>query len=415
MPGRLRAATTVPSGRQEERAGVTASGASENATVVGAPTFVVTNARSGSTMLRWLLDGHPQVACPSETGIADLVSDCVLIPSRLGFPDGREAAHDHARALVEGIMAAYLRERGKSRWCDKSLTTVDHVDLLATVWPEARFVFLYRHCMDFVHSALEAEPWGLSSYGFGEFARMSPTDNVSALVAYWHDRVHKMLQAEQRLPLERRIRLRYEDLVADTDQALQPIWRFVGVEPLTDASAAAFGQFHDGVGPADHKIWLSGGVHQESVGRGARIPASRINRALREAVNGQLSTLGYPTVDLLWGAGGPPPADEGDDDRLDMRIVDGHRPLWRGILDLSAGEVLDPAKVAPAPLVVAVERRVLPELIADRRALPAASRRRDVRWYGPKGTNYEREQMLSGNVAELLAVHGEYLMHVTAG
>ncbi len=364
-------------------------------------------------MLRWLIDGHPDVACPSETAIAELVKDCIVIPSRLGFPDGPEAADDQARHLVDAIMASYLRDQGKSRWCDKSLTTVDHVDLLARVWPESRFVFLYRHCMDFVSSALEAEPWGLASYGFGDFARMSPTDNVSALAAYWHDRVNKMLLAEKRLPEERRLRVRYEDVVADPDAALTPVWHLIGVPPVTDASRLAFTQRHDGTGPADHKIWLTSGVHQGSVGRGARIPARNVNKALLQAVNGQLSALGYQVVDEHWGSGGPPAPADGDDHLLDMRIVDGHRPLWRAVLDLTAGETLDLANAPASPLVVAVERRVLPELIADRAALPAASRRRDVRWYGERGNNYEQELRFSGNVAELLAVHGEHLLKVT--
>ena len=34
------------------------------------PIFIVCNARSGSTLLRYLLDVHPDIACPSETAIA---------------------------------------------------------------------------------------------------------------------------------------------------------------------------------------------------------------------------------------------------------------------------------------------------------------------------------------------------------
>ncbi|MHB1928713.1 MAG: sulfotransferase family protein, partial [Acidimicrobiales bacterium] len=107
------------------------------------PGFVVCTARSGSTLLRWLIDSHPEVACPSETEIADLVRHCLTVANRLGFPDGPEAADALARATVEHMMASYLRHKNKARWCDKSLSTVEQVADVARVWPNGRFIFLY--------------------------------------------------------------------------------------------------------------------------------------------------------------------------------------------------------------------------------------------------------------------------------
>jgi hypothetical protein len=377
------------------------------------PGFVVCTARSGSTLLRWLLDSHPEVACPSETEIAELARHCESVAGHLGFPGGPEAAAALARSTVESLMSSYLAGKGKSRWCDKSLSTVEQVNLVARVWPDAGFVFLYRHCMDFIGSALEAEPFGLEAYGFGDFARVHPTNHVAALAAYWHDRTTRMLRAESELPPERRVQVRYEDLVADPDSTLAPVWAMLGVAPHAGTSEAAFSQTHDGIGPADHKIWLTRGVHGESVGRGARIPPGYIPAGLRGPINEQLGSLGYPQLDQNWGCGGPPPPDDGDRTRAELRIVDGHRLLWRTVLDLTAGESLDPDEVPPAPVVVALERRVIPELVGDRGALPPATRRRDVRWYGLPAGSYDAERLYFDNLIELLAAHGEYLWKLT--
>lgn len=379
----------------------------------GAPGFVVCTARSGSTLLRWLLDGHPEIACPSETELADLVRHTASVSGRLGFPDGPEAADELARATAEHLMASYMARQGKTRWCDKSLSTVEQVDSVARVWPDARFVFLYRHCMDFIGSALEAEPFGLEAYGFADFARIHPTNHVAALGSYWHDRTARMLKAESDLPPERRVRIRYEDLVADPDGTLAPVWELLQVAPHSGAGEAAFTQRHDGGGPADHKIWLTRGVHGESVGRGARIPPGHLPAGLRSGINEQLAALGYPTLDANWGCAGPPPAETGDPTHAELRIVDGHRPLWSALLDLTAGETLDPAKVGPPPIVVALERRVIPELMADRSALAPATRRRDVRWYGLRAGGYDAERLYFDNLTELVGTHGEYLLKAT--
>jgi len=36
------------------------------------PVFVLCNGRSGSTLLRFLLDAHPDLACPPETNLPSL-------------------------------------------------------------------------------------------------------------------------------------------------------------------------------------------------------------------------------------------------------------------------------------------------------------------------------------------------------
>lgn len=375
----------------------------------GSPAFVVTPARSGSTMLRWLLDSHPDIACPSESDVAKLAADYLAASARVGHPDGEAAALSRARAAVDELMGTYARGKGKPRWCEKSLTTIEHIDLAARLWPEARFIFLYRHGMDFVGSALEAQPWGLSEYGFGEFAKQYPTDNVAALVAYWHDRTARMLEAETRLH-DRFVRIRYEDLVSAPDAALSAVWELLGVAPATGLGDTAFDQQHDAIGPADHKIWQTSAIHQDSVGRGARIPPGRVVEHLRVAMNRLLAPLGYPLVDQWWGCGGPPPAETSSHpSHLDLRIVDGHRPLWRSVLDLAEGKSYEPSTVEPPRIVAAVERRRLPDLVADSGSLPSMIRSGYVRWYGPRFTSYAAERAFFSGLAAFLSAHGQHL------
>src|SRR5215469_17608838 len=83
----------------------------------GAPVFVLCHGRSGSTLLRFLLDAHPELACPPETNLPGL---CVQLAT--------------VWSLIEGA------------------------PLLARVYPQARFVCMYRHPMDVIASGVEACP-----------------------------------------------------------------------------------------------------------------------------------------------------------------------------------------------------------------------------------------------------------------
>ena len=187
-----------------------------------APVFVVCNARSGSTLLRWLIDAHDEISCPGETDVAALLHAYVDSAQAAGL--SIEDSLARARSVVDDLMAAHLSCHGKSRWCDKSLSNVAALDRLAEAWPEARFVLLHRHAMDVIASALEASEWGLDSFGLASYAQMSPTNGVIAVAGYWIERTAAMLDFEARHP-GRCLRLRYEDLVTRTDESMEGVWR----------------------------------------------------------------------------------------------------------------------------------------------------------------------------------------------
>jgi hypothetical protein len=64
------------------------------------------------------------------------------------------------RAVADDPFRDYLLARGKKRWCDKSLDTFQFADILAQVYPDAKFIVLTRHCMDVIASGVEICPWG---------------------------------------------------------------------------------------------------------------------------------------------------------------------------------------------------------------------------------------------------------------
>src|SRR5579872_4678044 len=55
-------------------------------------------------------------------------------------PEVPEAAIIGVRETMDRMVGSYLVRRGKNRYCDKSLGTARYAELLARVYPQARFV-----------------------------------------------------------------------------------------------------------------------------------------------------------------------------------------------------------------------------------------------------------------------------------
>src|SRR5215471_1610483 len=84
------------------------------------PVFVLRNGRSGSTLLRFLLDAHPELACPPESNLPmlcgqlatvwSLIEGAPLAPGRGDEPPViPEAAIDGVRSTMDAMIGSYLR------------------------------------------------------------------------------------------------------------------------------------------------------------------------------------------------------------------------------------------------------------------------------------------------------------------
>jgi protein-tyrosine sulfotransferase len=280
------------------------------------PVFVLCNGRSGSTLLRFLLDAHPELACPPETNLPVLCVQLATVWSLIEGaplsanrgdepPEIPEAAIAGVRHTMDRMLGSYLGRRGKKRYCDKSLGTAGYADLLLRVYPDARFICVYRHPMDVIASGLEACPWGLNGYGFDPYIAATPGNAVMALASFWADNARATLAAEERLA-DRCFRLRYEDLVTDPEDVAANLFAFLGVAQAPGISEVCFSAERERWGPADYKIWYTSKVSSDSIGRGWSVPTGMIAPQLLGAINELAGKLGYRAVDDEWGTTEPP-------------------------------------------------------------------------------------------------------------
>lgn len=280
------------------------------------PVFILTSSRSGSTLLRFILDSHPDLACPPETNITGAALHLLRSWSVLEQASGQEQATsastpvpvpvvDSVRATLDFAYSRYLARRGKTRWCDKSLETPMYTAILRALYPKARFLCLYRHCMDVIASGIEISPWGLNGFGFSSYAAQNPGNSVEAIASYWAD-CSGLIMKYERDNADRCYRIRYEDLVAGPESVTAEIFSFLQLTQCPGITRTCFETQHDERGPADEKIWFTNRVSGSSVGSGRRIPAALISQRTLSSVNALLADLGYPVVDDTWNA---PPSD----------------------------------------------------------------------------------------------------------
>jgi hypothetical protein len=290
------------------------------------PVFVLCAGRTGSTLLRLVLDAHPELACPPELKLPEVVSRLTtmwsameqlpLPPSGNGASGIPEAALAGIRHTADLIVGPYLARRGKRRYCDKNLGTELYADALLSVFPEARLVCLHRHPMDVISSGIEACPWGLANYGFEPYVAGAPGNSVLALARYWSDHTAAILGVEDRYPGKCH-RIRYEDLVDDPETEADKIFEFLDLPPVDDISGLAFSGERERFGAGDFKIWNTSQITGESVGRGWSVPVNLMSPMIA-TVNQLADRLGYVSIDDNWGAAARPG---------DLRVpVDGEAP-----------------------------------------------------------------------------------------
>ncbi len=204
------------------------------------PFFIVACDRSGTTMLRLILDRSADVAIPTESMI---VVDMAAIRGRFGALDTDEqfdrlaaavwrhpkvrewrlagapprregrSGQEAYRAALEAPYLAYAATHGKPGWGDKTPYYVGHLDEVRRTFPEARVVNVVRDGRDVALSLLRV-PFGPS--------------NVWAAAHQWRDAVRAGDRAAALLG-DDLTTVRYEDLVTAPERVVPEICRFLEI------------------------------------------------------------------------------------------------------------------------------------------------------------------------------------------
>lgn len=280
---------------------------SVNGSVREEPVFVLALARTGSTLLRYILDSHDDIWCPPEVELVRVMQSLYHTYWTLYAADPRyrdqtkleQRVYTEIGQRVDEMMRSFMRQ-GAKIWCDKSVVTVSDIPLVTKVFPRARYICLYRHCMDYVYSVMEATRYGWPAYfrdPFYRYVSPRPSSLVDAWANCWCDHSAKLLSFEkesfQSLPLK------YESLVLEPEPTCRRLFAFIGVPFKPGMLDTVFAKSHQ-QGPGDIKIHFTRKIESTSIGRGYRLPVNKIEPATLERMNPLLGELSYEQVGPDW-------------------------------------------------------------------------------------------------------------------
>lgn len=195
--------------------------------------------RSGTTLLRVMLDSHPHIACGPENS---LLAGSYL-PQHLAFkfdlPSNeirqlRHQSRDHAQ-FIELFYNRYLEIRGKPRWGDKRPHNIRFLDFLFRHFPNTKFIHIIRDGRDTVCSLRTHPKHRLVN---GERIPTGIRRPLRPCIKMWlHDTAAGMKWRGRPGYCE----VKYEDLVEHPEATLRTICDFIG-EPFDAAMLAYYEQ-----------------------------------------------------------------------------------------------------------------------------------------------------------------------------
>ena len=232
--------------------------------LVEAPVFVICTLRSGSTLLRVLLDSHSQIRSPHELHLRYV---SVNFDQKWSERSMKELGLDARAAeylLWDRILHRELAASGKAIIADKTPNNVFIVDRLREAWPDARFIYLLRH-----PGAIARSRQAYKGEGADDDA-----DKNAELIRRYVEAVEAARQTYDGHTV------RYEDLTADPERELRGICSFLGIpyeEGMLEYGQFDHGRYKSGLGDWNEKI-KSGSIQQPE----PPPPLEEIPPALRE-------------------------------------------------------------------------------------------------------------------------------------
>jgi hypothetical protein len=203
------------------------------------PVFVIGSPSSGTTVLATSLAKHSELWASDESdvlfflfanGFVERSFDRAMeLPGRRWLRREEVSREEFLAHLGLGINALITSRSGGRRWIDHTPRYALIVETLAEAFPGASFIHILRDGREVVHSMLnfaDAAP----NPAVGRFLRRDVpwATDMRGACEEWRDHVEAAIAFCQE-HIDRAMVVRYEDLVAEPQEAFRKIHRFLGI------------------------------------------------------------------------------------------------------------------------------------------------------------------------------------------
>jgi hypothetical protein len=226
------------------------------------PLFIAGFFRSGTSLVRRILDSHPRIHCPTEIKLfKDLFGHYINDPlAHVRFFQSLHSAGAPDDLVLQVMGSAYLDLRrrmaeqlGKPRWADKDPEHLLYLDSIEKIAPGFKLILCIRDPRDILSSLTEA--------GFSKTIPPRFEDRLSLLVQQWQYALRFLESNPERAHV-----IEYEHLVNQPAESLRGLFAFIDEPYLFTVTESCFGPNHAG-GLEDPKVRRTSSIHSNSVAR----------------------------------------------------------------------------------------------------------------------------------------------------
>jgi len=249
--------------------------------------------RSGTTLLRMMLDSHRRICCGPESSLfRRRAIDADWLADRFGFDRDEVGAIVDAAAsrpaFIEAFAGLCMQKAGKARWAEKTPRNIGRIGEIFRCFPAARFVHVLRDGRD-VACSLRTHPRHKVVDG-----RLVPTGTWRPIAGCARRWVRDIEGSRRWWGDPRFHTVRYEDLALDPRPVLERLLAFLGEDWDEGmlAHASADSPFRDATRFAQNPEAL-GAVNATSIGRWERDLDARDRRVFKRVAGSLLVELGY--------------------------------------------------------------------------------------------------------------------------
>ena len=203
------------------------------------PGFVMCTLRSGSTLLRVLLDSHSQIHCPHEIHLRYL---SVNLEAKWAERSMGEMGLDKERLeylLWDRLLQRELASSGKPKLVTKTPNDVFIADRIKACWPDAKLIFLLRHPAAIARSRRNVQT-----------EDADPEKNIN-LIRRYCEALERARQSYDG------VTIRYEELTSDPETTLRRVCEHLAVpfeREMLDYGTHDHGRYRAGLGDWKDKI-----------------------------------------------------------------------------------------------------------------------------------------------------------------